>query len=155
MHNAYYSSVLDQPADKVWSMVRDFNNYPRYIEGVSDSIIEDGKRGDEVSAVRRFCYAGTWLRQRLTAHSDMDRAFAYAGLDPFHFPSGLRVDPPGPIDYEGSLRLTPIIDGDRTFIEWSVMFRSPPDEAARWTEFLLVAIPLWVDSLRRTLAREE
>jgi hypothetical protein len=155
MHNACYSSVLDQPADKVWSLVRDFNNYPRYIEGVSESIIEDGKPGDEVGAVRRFCYAGTWLRQRLTAHSDRDRAFAYAGLDPFHFPTDLGADPPGPIDYEGSLRLTPIVDGDRTFIEWSVTFRSPPNEATRWTEFLLVAIPQWIDSLRRTLARQD
>jgi hypothetical protein len=155
MHNVYYSSVLDQPADKVWSMVRDFNNYPRYIEGVSESIIEDGKPGDEVGAVRRFCYAGTWLRQRLTAHSDMDRTFSYAGLDPFHFPSGLRADPPGPIDYEGSLRLTPIVDGDRTFIEWSVAFRGPESEAARWTEFLLLAIPQWIDSLRRTLMKQD
>ena len=58
MHRAYYSSVLDQPASEVWSLVRDFNNYPRYIKGVTESVIEDGRAGDEVGAVRRFHYGG-------------------------------------------------------------------------------------------------
>jgi hypothetical protein len=42
----------------VWSLIRDFNNYPAYIDGVSESVIENDKRGDEVGAVRRFCYLG-------------------------------------------------------------------------------------------------
>ena len=65
MITAFYSTVLDHPIDRVWSLVRDFNNYPRYIDGVSESMIEDEKRGDEVGAVRRFCYLGNWIRQRL------------------------------------------------------------------------------------------
>ncbi|MFX8358768.1 SRPBCC family protein, partial [Acinetobacter baumannii] len=70
MSQAYYSAVLDHPLDTVWSLIRDFNNYPAYIEGVSESVIEDDKRGDEVGAVRRFCYLGLWVRQRLAGHSD-------------------------------------------------------------------------------------
>ena len=76
---AYYSAVLDHPIETVWSLIRDFNNYPAYIDGVSESVIEDDKRGDEVGAVRRFCYLGNWVRQRLAGHSDAKRSLTYSG----------------------------------------------------------------------------
>ena len=79
---AYYSTVLDYPLNTVWAPIRDFNNYPAYIEGVSESVIEDDRRGDEVGAVRRFCYRGNWVRQRLAAHSDEAHSLTYAGLEP-------------------------------------------------------------------------
>ena len=69
MTTAYYSTVLNHPLETVWDLIRDFNNYPAYIEGVSESVIEDDKGGDEVGAVRRFCYLGNWVRQRLAGHS--------------------------------------------------------------------------------------
>ncbi|WP_240538123.1 SRPBCC family protein [Bradyrhizobium yuanmingense] len=81
MTQAYYSAVLDHPLDDVWSLIRDFNNYPAYIDGVSESEIEDNKRGDEVGAVRRFCYLGNWIRQRLVDHSDLQHSLTYAGLE--------------------------------------------------------------------------
>ena len=154
MHRAYYSSVMDQPASEVWSLVRDFNNYPRYIEGVTESVIEDGRAGDEVGAVRRFHYGGAWICQRLVAHSDDDRAFSYAGLEPFPFPAKAGATAPSPIDYQGTLRAAPIVDGDRTFVEWFVEFDAKPGESTQWTELLLELIPQWVDFLRRTLARD-
>ncbi len=43
MTKAYYSTVLDYPLATVWSLIRDFNNYPAYIEGVTASVIEDDK----------------------------------------------------------------------------------------------------------------
>lgn len=154
MHKAYYSSVLNHPVDEVWSLIGDFNNYPRYIEGVTESVIEDDKCGDEVGAVRRFRYAGEWMRQRLAAHSDTDRSFTYAGMEQFHFPAKEGAGIPAPVDYEGTLRLAPIVDGDRTFVEWSVAFEGSPNEAAQWTALLLELIPQWVGSLRRTLASQ-
>ena len=36
MTTAYYSTVLDHPLETVWSLIRDFDNYPAYIEGVSE-----------------------------------------------------------------------------------------------------------------------
>src|SRR5690349_1867404 len=30
MTKAYYSTVLDYPLDTVWTLIRDFNNYPAY-----------------------------------------------------------------------------------------------------------------------------
>ena len=89
MTTAYYSTVLNHPLETVWDLIRDFNNYPAYIEGVSESVIEDDKGGDEVGAVRRFCYLGNWIRQRLAGHSDEAHALTYAGIEPLPFPAGL------------------------------------------------------------------
>src|SRR6476660_9937426 len=79
MTTAYSSTVLNHPLETVWDLIRDFNNYPSYIEGVSESVIEDDKGGDEVGAVRRFCYLGSSVRQRLAAHSDAAHSLTYAG----------------------------------------------------------------------------
>jgi hypothetical protein len=134
-------------------LIRDFNNYPRYIEGVTESVIEDGKRGDEVGAVRRFHIGEAWIRQRLAAHSDAARSLTYAGMEPFPFPKEGQ-DAPAPVNYQGTMRLIPIVDGNRTFIEWFVEFDSPPDEVPQWNGLLLELIAQWVGSLRRTLDGE-
>jgi ketosteroid isomerase-like protein len=154
MPRTYYSSVLSQPADEVWYLVRDFNSYPNYIDGVSQSVIEDDKQGDEVGAVRRFCYHGLWLRQRLIGHSDGERSFSYLGMEPFEFPIQDATRTPGAINYTGTMRLTPIIDSGRTLIEWYVEFNCPPEDLHRWDDLLMDLIPQWVDSLRRALNSE-
>jgi hypothetical protein len=151
MITAYYSTVLDHPVETVWSLIRDFNNYPVYIEGVTESSIEDDRRGDEVGAVRRFNYGGTWIRQRLAAHSDAQHSLTYAGVDPFPFPDGVVAEPPPPARYEGTMHLLPIVDGDRTLIEWSVALDATPEGAVPWRSLLMSMIPQWTDSLRRTL----
>jgi hypothetical protein len=154
MSTAYYSTVLDHPLETVWSLIRDFNNYPAYIDGVTESVIEDGKRGDEVGAVRRFKYHDNWLRQRLGAHSDERRSLTYVGMDPFAYPAELSQDAPAAVRYEGTMHLLPIVDGERTFIEWSLAFEAAPKDVEAWRSLLLTLIPQWTDSLRRALARK-
>ena len=154
MITAFYSTVLDHPLDRVWALVRDFNNYPRYIEGVSESVIEDDRRGDEVGAVRRFNYQGNWIRQRLVRHSDEQHLLTYAGIDPLAFPPAVAAQAPSPTRYEGTIQLHRIVDGDRTFIEWPVILDAAPGEEEPWHKLFLAWIPEWTDSLRRTLARE-
>ena len=139
-----------QPVGEVWALVRDFNNYPRYIDGVDASVIEDEKSGESVGAVRRFRHDGDWIRQRLIALPDGERSLTYAGLDPFPFPSA-GAEGPAPIDYQGTIRLTPIIEEDRTFLEWWLDFDCAPDERARWSAFLSGAIAQWAASLRAHL----
>jgi hypothetical protein len=90
-------------------LIRDFNNYPSYIDGVTESVVEDDKSGDEIGAVRRFCYRGSWLRQSLTAHSDARRSFSYSGMEPFQFPAQGSAESPAAIDYAGTLQLAPIV----------------------------------------------
>ncbi|MDQ3172586.1 MAG: hypothetical protein M3Q91_02620 [Acidobacteriota bacterium] len=46
MARSYYSTLFEQTADEGWAIVRDFNNYPRYIEGITESVD------------RSFTYAG-------------------------------------------------------------------------------------------------
>jgi hypothetical protein len=155
MTTAYYSTVLDHPLETVWSLIRDFNNYPAYIEGVSESVIEDDKGGDEVGAVRRFCYLGTWIRQRLAAHSDDAHSLTYAGIEPLPFPADL-AEARSPVRYEGTMQLHEVVEGNRTFIEWSVALDTePPQDAERWQALFQSWIPDWTHSLVRALARRE
>ena len=153
MTQAYYSAVLDRPLDEVWSLIRDFNNYPAYIDGVSESVIEDEKRGDEVGAVRRFCYLGNSIRQRLVDHSDRQHILTYAGLEALSYPQDDASRTPAPTRYQGTMHLRPIIEGDRTLIEWSVALDTEPADADRWRALFASWIPDWTDSLARTLAR--
>jgi hypothetical protein len=158
MITAYYSTVLDHPVETVWSLIRDFNNYPAYIDGVTENVIEDDRRGDEVGAVRRFLYGDNWTRQRLGDHSDEQRSLTYIGVDPFAFPTGLisgtsLSETPSPVRYEGTMHLLRIVDGARTFIEWSVTLDAVPQQADSWRDLLLSLIPKWTDSLKRALAR--
>lgn len=153
MITAYHSAVLDHPIERVWSLIRDFNNYPVYIDGVTESVIEDDRPGDEVGAVRRFRYGSDWIRQRLGGLSDSERSLTYVGLDSFAFPPDGRPDAPSPARYEGTMHLLPITDGGRTFIEWSVKLDTQPAEGERWRDLFLVMIPDWTGSLARTLDR--
>lgn len=153
MTTATYNAVLDHPVQAVWSLIRDFNNYPAYIDGVTESVIEDDRRGDEVGAVRRSLYRGNWTRQRLEAHSDERHSLTYAGIDPLTFPPGLLSEPPAPARYEGTIHLQRIVDGERTFIEWSVDLDAQPGQADGWRNLLLSLIPVWTGSLGAALAR--
>jgi len=153
MTTAYYSAVIDHPVKTVWSLIRDFNNYPAYIDGVTESVIEDGKGGDEVGAVRRFCYLGNWVRQSLAEHSDERRILTYQSLEPLPFPSGLRPEPVAPTGYRGTMHLLGVIEGNRTFIEWSVRLNPEPKDADSWLTLFQSWIPDWTNSLVRALAR--
>jgi hypothetical protein len=153
MTTAYYSTVLNHPLETVWTLIRDFNNYPAYIDGVSESVIEDDKGGDEVGAVRRFCYLGNWIRQRLAGHSDEAHTLTYAGIEPFPFPAGLVPDTPAPTRYQGTMHLLPVVEGNRTFIEWSVQLDTEPQDSDRWQTLFQSWIPDWTHSLERALGR--
>ena len=74
---ACYSTVFEQPAAEVWKIIRDFNNYSIWVQGEGLSEIEDGKSGDTVGAVRSVHFRGMHIRQRLLAHSDVERSQTY------------------------------------------------------------------------------
>jgi len=73
MAKAYYSTIFECPADDIWKIIRDFNNYPVWVGGAGESRIEGGKSGDTVGAVRSVLYQGRRIRQRLLAQSDVER----------------------------------------------------------------------------------
>ena len=118
MARAYYSTVFSQSADDLWSVIRDFNNYPVWVDGSGESEIEDGKSSDAVGAVRNVLYQGKRIRQILLALSDVERAQTYAFCG----------EPPMPVrDYRATLRVVPVTDGSRAFVEWSAT------SIARWS----------------------
>jgi Polyketide cyclase / dehydrase and lipid transport len=141
MTKVSYSTVFTQTADQVWAVIRDFNSYPVWVATVTESHIEDGKSGDSVGAIRNFVECGTCIRQRLIAHSDLDRFYTYESCGPL-----------GAISYyQGTGRVTPIVDGNRAFVEWAVTFECPEKEQENCTKLLKEAMPQWLKSLRAVL----
>lgn len=142
MPKAYYSTVFDQPASRIWAVIRDFNSYAVWVHGAGESHIEDGRAGDAVGAVRNVRFEERTIRQRLLAHSDRDRCLVYRFCDPAALPVA---------DYEATLRVTPVTDGDRAFVEWWAIFDCTPEERARWTTFYAESFATWLASLRQHL----
>jgi len=109
----YVSSVIDAAPADVWGRVRDFNALPRWHPRIRESRIEEGLPADKVGCIRDFrLQNGDRIREKLLGLSDYDMFCTYAILDS-----------PMPLtDYVATLRLTPITDRDRTFIEWTAEF---------------------------------
>lgn len=141
MPKVSYSTVFEQSADQVWAVIRDFNSYPVWVASVTESHIENGKSGDAVGAIRNFVEYGEHIRQRLIAHSDLERSYTYESCGPL-----------GALTYyRGTGRVTPIVDGNRAFMEWSVDFKCPEAERENCVTLLKEAMPQWFTSLRTVL----
>ncbi|MGL5363505.1 MAG: SRPBCC family protein [Bosea sp. (in: a-proteobacteria)] len=121
MARVYVSSVINAPAAKVWARVRDFNGLPNWHPRIAESRIENGEPADKVGCIRNFSLrTGDRLREQLLGLSDYDMVFTYSILDS-----------PMPLtNYIATLRLTPITDQERTFIEWSAEFDCAASEEA-------------------------
>ena len=113
------STVLDAPVDAVWRILRDFNGHDRWHPIVARSDLEDGRRTDQIGAVRNFTIrSGERVREVLLTLSDRNRHLRYAIAD-----SELPL-----LDYVAEFFLKPVTDGNRTFWSWSSRFRTPPGE---------------------------
>jgi hypothetical protein len=99
--------------------VRDFNGLPNWHPAIAESRIENGEPADKVGCIRNFSLRnGDRLREQLLGLSDYDMFCTYSILDS-----------PMPLTgYVATLRLTPVTDQDRTFIEWSADFDCAPDK---------------------------
>ena len=142
MSKSYYSTIFEQPADDVWNAIRDFKNYPVWVDGAGESEIEAGKKGDSVGAVRNVLYKGIRRRQKLVALSDVDRTQTYEFVSepPIHTRN-----------FQATLRVTPVVDADRSFVEWWATFDCDLDRAEERVEFLCDAFANWLELLRRHL----
>jgi len=118
MARVYTSSVINAPAAKVWERIRDFNGLPKWHPRIRESRIEDALPADKVGCIRNFnLQNGDNIREQLLGLSDYDLFYSYSMLE-------------GPMplsDYIATLRLTPVTEGDRTFIEWSAEFECDPE----------------------------
>lgn len=140
MARAYYSTVLDHSADIVWSVIRRFDHYS-WAGVPGETIIEDGRKGDQVASIRRFTYGGTTVRQILLAHSDIDRSYSYAFCDQPSMPAH---------HFSATISVTPVVDTDRAFVEWWATFGCAPDDHDRLVRQIESGgFAVWLGELRR------
>jgi hypothetical protein len=142
MAKSYYSTIFEQSADEIWNIIRDFNSYPVWVDGAGESEIEAGKAGDAVGAVRNILYDGKRIRQKLLAMSDVERSQTYE----FAGAASLPVE-----NYRATLRVIPVVDGDRAFVEWWATFDCDPERRQERVDFFSDAFGRWLGSLQRRL----
>ena len=145
MIRIYTSSVIDAPAEAVWSVIRDFNALHRWHPLIADSRIENGLASDKVGCVRNFRLVdGAELREQLLTLSDYDYQCTYSILES-----------PMPLtNYIATLKLTPITDGNRTFAEWSAEFDCDPAQERELAESIGQGVfQAGFDALKQRFAR--
>jgi hypothetical protein len=124
MVHVYVSSVIQASAPNVWARIRDFNGLPQWHPGIADSRIENSRPADAVGCIRHFhTQDGGIIREKLLGLSDYDFSCTYEILE----------SPMGVSGYVATLKLTPITDGDRCFVEWSAEFDCDPAREAELT----------------------
>jgi hypothetical protein len=142
MAKSYYSVMLYHPADEVWAVIRPFDHYA-WAGVESETIIERGKAGDQVGAVRRVTSGANVIRQVLLAHSDIDRSYSY----------GFCGAPPFPVrDYVATIRVTPVVADTASFIEWEATFDCAAEERDKWVKHFEEGFAKWLAALRRFMS---
>jgi hypothetical protein len=89
-------------------------------------------------------YQERHIRQRLLALSDSERAQTYEFCGTATLPV---------TDFQATLRVTPIVDGDRTFVEWWATFDCDAARRDELTGTFRVWFGKWLESLRTTLTK--
>ena len=141
MARAYYSTVFDRTADEVWSRIRDFND-DRWSGVVTVSRSENGKSGSTVGTIRYHEFGDKVARSDLRAYSSTERFFTY----------GFVGSPPVAVqNYEATVRVTPIVHGNRAFVEWQATFDCAEAQRAYWVEQLGNSFSTWLEALRENL----
>jgi hypothetical protein len=107
-NTVYISDVINAPIEKVWGVMRAYNDMPSYHPGISKSIIEEEGPSDRVGCVRRLTLGEGYVRERLLCMDDRNYAFSYEIIE-----GTLPVR-----GYVAGVRLRRVTVGNRTFAEW-------------------------------------
>ena len=125
MVKVYRSTVLDAPAERVWRDLRDFNGLANWHPLIVLSRIEKGHPADKVGCVRNFQLKdGARIREKLLSLSDYDYTCTYSILE----------SPMDLSDYVATLRLFPVTEGNRCFVEWRAEFDCPQGKVGELAE---------------------
>jgi hypothetical protein len=116
---------------------------PVWVDDTGSSEIEGGKSGCTVGAVHRVLYNGRTIRQRLLGKSDAERSQTYAFAE-----AALPVE-----NYSATIRVTPVVDGDRAFVEWWATFDCDAAQREERISLFRGAFAGWLESLRPTLVK--
>ena len=107
-NTVYISDVIDAPVEKVWDVMRDFNDMPAYHPGIKKSLIEGERPSDQVGCVRHLTLGNGFVRERLLCLDDKNHVFSYEIIE-----GSLPVR-----GYVAGVRLHRVTEGNRTFAEW-------------------------------------
>src|ERR1700750_738722 len=118
MARVYVSTVVNARNDRVWARVRDFNGLPNWHPAIAEGGMEGGEPADKIGCIRDFRLRnGDRIREKLLGLSDYDMFCTYSILE-----SQMCAK-----THVASRRLTPVTDGDQTFLEWTAEFDCAPE----------------------------
>ena len=107
-NTVYISDVINAPIEKVWGVMRDFNDMPAYHSGIKKSEIEGGLSSDQIGCIRRLTLGEGFVREVLLCLDDRKHVFTYEIIE-----GTLPVR-----NYVAGVRLHKVTEGNRTFGEW-------------------------------------
>ncbi|MGC2626218.1 MAG: SRPBCC family protein [Candidatus Udaeobacter sp.] len=127
MPRVFVSRVVEAPAGKVWTTIRRFDAVAEWLPFVKSSPIENGGEPTRVGCVRILTQTdGEVFREVLLALSDAERFYSYTF-----------VSSPIPVrDHRTTLRVLPITDGNRSYVEWSSRFDIDPKYEAQLVDLM-------------------
>jgi hypothetical protein len=127
MPRIFVSSVVNAPPEKVWATIRRFDAVADWLPFVKSSPIEDGGDPTRVGCIRVLTQTdGEVFREVLVALSDAERFYSYTF-----------VSSPVPVrDHCTTLRVLPITDGNRSYVEWSSRFEIAPEREAQLVDLM-------------------
>ncbi len=141
MGKTYQSIVVNGPVDKVWAALSDFHDMSWAPNVVTKLTIVGDKKGDQAGARRLL---NDVFHETLLGVSDVERTVRYS-ID----------DGPSPISkddvkgYVGMVRVSPVTEGDTTFLEWSSNWEAKGDGAVEFCHGIYVAL---LNDLKKTFA---
>ena len=127
MPRVFVSRVVDAPAEKVWAMIRRFDAVADWLPFVKASPIEDGGDPTRVGCVRVLTQTdGEVFREVLVALSDAERFYSYTFVSS---PVAVR-------NHRTTLRVLPITDGNRSYVEWLSRFEIDPEHETQLVDLM-------------------
>ncbi len=146
MVKIYQSAVIPAPVADVWQVAGDYARIYAFHPAVKSTKIEAGPAADQVGSVRLCTLEdGAQLLETQTARSDAEHTYSYA-----------ITESPMPMkNYEGTVRLRPVTDGDTTFIEWSATFDPNPEVADELPGMVSGLVAAGLESLKARFADGE
>ena len=115
----FASIVIDAPADKIWSVLRNFVGLTVWSQAVSAAHITNEKAPDQVGAIRHLeIVDGSVFLETLVAFSDEAMTLKYD-----------IVEGPIPVtDYVATMQVYQVTEGDMSYVTWGAEFDTPDDQ---------------------------
>lgn len=121
------STLVHQPIEDVWNILRDFNGHDQWHPAIATSQIERGDAPDRIGCVRKFkLQDGSELREQLLTMSDLEQTYSYC-----------LFETPIPLfNYVSHVRLYPVTDTNETIWEWEGQFDTPAGRQSELSELV-------------------